>query len=128
MLRILVIEDDALIRGVLSRILQACGYAVTQATDGPTGLGVCREQGPDLVLTDLQMPGMNGIEVITQLHAFAPNLPVIVMSAEVRSGDLDPLGDAKRLGVAGVLAKPFNREALTQLVATALRRHEESNE
>jgi CheY-like chemotaxis protein len=128
MLRILVIEDDALIRGVLSRILEACGYAVTQVADGPTGLGVCREQGADLVLTDLQMPGMNGIEVITQLRAFAPNLPVIVMSAEARSGDLDPLGDAERLGVAGVLAKPFNREALTQLVAAAFRRHEESKE
>jgi CheY-like chemotaxis protein len=110
----------------LSRILEACGYAVAQAGDGPTGLEVCREQGADLVLTDLQMPGMNGIEVITQLRAFAPNVPVIVMSAEIRSGDLDPLGDAKRLGVAGVLAKPFNREALTRLVATALRQHDES--
>ena len=120
MLHILLIEDDAAVRGILSRMLEGAGYAVIQATNGADGLRLWREQGADLVLTDIQMPDMNGIEVIVQLRAFAPHLPVIAMSGGGQSRDLDLLGDAKLLGAVGVLYKPFTGEALTQAITAAL--------
>ncbi len=120
MLHILLIEDDAAVRGILSRMLEASGYAVIQATNGADGLRLWREQGADLVLTDIQMPDMNGIEVIVQLRAFAPHLPVIAMSGGGQSRDLDLLGDAKLLGAVGVLYKPFTGEALNQAITAAL--------
>jgi len=120
MLHILLIEDDAAVRGILSRMLEASGYAVIQATNGADGLRLWREQGADLVLTDIQMPDMNGIEVIMQLRAFAPHLPVIAMSGGGQSRDLDLLGDAKLLGAVGVLYKPFTGEALNQAITAAL--------
>ncbi len=120
MLHILLIEDDAAVRGILSRMLEASGYAVIQATNGADGLRLWREQGADLVLTDIQMPDMNGIEVIVQLRAFAPHLPVIAMSGGGQSRDLDLLGDTKLLGAVGVLYKPFTGEALNQAITAAL--------
>jgi two-component system response regulator (stage 0 sporulation protein F) len=128
MLHILLIEDDAAVRGILSRMLEGAGYGVIQATNGADGLRLWREQGPDLVLTDIQMPDMNGIEVIVQLRAFAPHLPVIAMSGGVQSRDLDLLSDAKLLGAVGVLYKPFTGEALTQAITAALQHTQPRNE
>jgi CheY-like chemotaxis protein len=82
--------------GLLIRMLVAAGHEVTAAANGAEGLAAWRERGADLVLTDMQMPEMNGIEVILQLRAFAPPVPVIAMSGGDRSRDLDLLGDLRR--------------------------------
>lgn len=120
MLRILLIEDDAAIRGLLVRMLTAAGHEVAASTNGAEGLAAWRERGADLVLTDMQMPEMNGIEVILQLRAFAPTVPVIAMSGGDRSRDLDLLGDAQLLGAVGLLQKPFTGESLMAAIAAAL--------
>jgi CheY-like chemotaxis protein len=120
-LRILLIEDDAQVRGVLSSVLVRSGHSVTSAANGAVGLRLWREHGADLVLTDIQMPETDGIEVILQLRTYAPELPVIAMSGGDRSGDLDLLGDARLLGAVALLKKPFSADALARAIAAAVR-------
>ncbi len=119
-LRILLIEDDAQVRGVLSSVLTKSGHQVTTAANGEVGLRLWREHGADLVLTDIQMPETDGIEVILQLRTYAPHLPVIAMSGGDRSGDLDLLGDARLLGAVALLKKPFSADALTRAISAAV--------
>lgn len=121
MLHILLIEDDAPIRELLTRMLVAAGHQVTTAANGAEGLRLWREQGADLVLTDIQMPGINGIEVMLQLRSYAPKLPVIAVSGGVRSRDLDLLGTVGLLGAVGLLQKPFTSAALKAAIAEALK-------
>jgi CheY-like chemotaxis protein len=121
MLHILLIEDDAPIRELLTRMLVAAGHQVTAAANGAEGLRLWREQGADLVLTDIQMPGINGIEVMLQLRSYAPKLPVIAVSGGVRSRDLDLLGTVGLLGAVGLLQKPFTSAALKAAIAEALK-------
>jgi CheY-like chemotaxis protein len=118
--RILVIEDDSAIRGLLVRMLSASGHSVSAAPNGAEALRLWRDGDVDLVLTDLQMPEMNGIEVILQLRAFAPSVPVIAMSGGDRSRDLGLLGDAQLLGAVGLLQKPFTGDALLAAIAAAM--------
>ena len=121
MLHILLIEDDGPIRELLTRMLVAGGHQVTAAENGAEGLRLWREQGADLVLTDIQMPGINGIEVMLQLRSYAPKLPVIAVSGGVRSRDLDLLGTVGLLGAVGLLQKPFTSAALKAAIAEALK-------
>ena len=118
--RVLLIEDDDSIRRTFTRALTASGHEVSVAANGADGLRLWRERGADLVLTDMQMPEMNGIELILQLRASAPTLPVIAMSGGDQSGDLNALRDAKLLGAVRLLAKPFSLDTLTAAVADAL--------
>jgi len=114
-------EDDDALRGLVIRVLMSAGYEVIDAPDGATGLRVWRERGADLVITDLHMPDTNGIEVMLELRAFAPTLPVIAMSGGQRALDLDLLGSARLLGAVSILTKPFSKDDLLASVAGALR-------
>lgn len=118
--RILLMEDDEALRGLLARVLRSAGYEVVEAADGASGLAHWREGGADLVLTDIHMPDTNGIEVMLELRTFAPALPVIAMSGGHRAVDLDLLGNARLLGAVSILAKPFSREEVLSAVAAAL--------
>lgn len=117
---ILVIEDDTQMRSALTRLLETSGHRVTAAANGAEGLRLWREHGADLVLTDIQMPVMNGIEVMLQLRAHAPMLPVLAMSGGDRSRDLDLLGTVGLLGAVGLLQKPFSLSELNAAIAAAL--------
>jgi CheY-like chemotaxis protein len=116
---VLLIDDDASILSAVRRLLIRSGHEVTEASNGAEGLRLWREQGAGLVLTDLQMPGMNGLEVILQLRAYAPDLPVIAMSGGGRSRDLDLLGSAGLLGAVGLLTKPFTADELAAAIGAA---------
>ena len=118
-LRILLIEDDASLLAAVSRLLVRVGYEVTEARNGAEGLRVWREQGADLVLTDIRMPGINGLEVIVQLRVYAPRLPVIAMSGGDCVRDLDLLGSAGLLGAVGLLTKPFGEDELAAAITAA---------
>ena len=114
--RILVIDDDPVARITIQTILEEEGYSVTCAEDGRRGLAAFRESRPDLVVTDIVMPGKEGIETILELRSIWPEGPIIAISAGGRIAKGDLLELAKGGGADAVLAKPFEPEALLALV------------
>jgi CheY-like chemotaxis protein len=120
MARILIVDDNAILAGAVRRVLERSGHEVRVAPTGLEGARQYREQAADLVLLDIHMPGMDGIEVLAQLRANAPTLPVIMMSGGVQTKSLDLLGDAVLLGAFATLAKPFSIDELLGVVAKGL--------
>jgi DNA-binding NtrC family response regulator len=120
MSRILVIDDDNSICLLLQRVLERLGHQVTVADDGQKGLAVHKATPADLVITDLIMPGMEGIETIMELRRRSPALKIIAMSGGGRGKGTDYLMMAQKFGVHGTLNKPFTLEALTGLVTEVL--------
>ena len=120
MARILVIDDERAVRDSLAKILQREGHEVVTASDGEEGLRRWREQGAAVVILDIHMPKSDGIEMLVQLRALEPSLPVIVISGGDHTHTLGLLGDAKLLGAVRALAKPFSLTELTAAVNHAL--------
>lgn len=87
MVKILVIDDDELIRTTLRRMLQAAGYAVVEAVDGDDGLRRFESEQPDLVLADILMPNKEGLETIRELRRMSQSVAIIAMSGGVGTGD-----------------------------------------
>ena len=110
--RILVIDDDAHIRRMLSRMLQQSGYEVKDAADGSEGLRLIREAPFDLVLTDLIMPEKEGIEMIIELRTEFPDVKIIAMSGGARMGPEAYLQLADSLGAERTFSKPIDRDEL----------------
>lgn len=117
---VLVIEDDAPLRRMITRFLGAAGYDICEAADGAAGLAIAREQRPDLVLLDLMMPGLDGWQVLQRLkgEAETAGLPVIVLTASVGASLSER---ALRLGAARYLVKPLDTRILVQTVDLLLR-------
>jgi nitrogen regulation protein NR(I) len=115
--RILLIEDDASIVGGLKKELQVEGYEVAVAERGDIGLAQAKEQSFDVVITDLKMPGLSGLELVQQLHAAKPKLPIILMTA---FGTTETAIEATKLGAYDYLLKPFDMAELFDLVAKSV--------
>src|SRR5213083_2775060 len=115
--RILLIEDDAGIVGGLKKELQFEGYEVAVAERGDKGLTQAKERPFDVVITDLKMPGLSGLELVEQLHAAKPKLPIILMTA---FGTTETAIEATKLGAYDYLLKPFDMAELLDLVAKAV--------
>ena len=120
MARILVMDDDALLRGALRVALEAAGYEVLEAADGDAGLRLQREQGADLVLVDIFMPQRDGLEVIRALRAETPQPKIVAMSGGGRTGQVEVLRAAAGLGASRTLLKPFEPRALLQVIRELL--------
>jgi CheY-like chemotaxis protein len=120
MLRVVVIDDEPGIRRSLRVLLGRFGYEAHEAADGQEGLRLCRELAPDLVITDIHMPGVDGIEVIAALHAMLPGLPIIAISGGDQSATLNLLGSAGLLGAVASLRKPFTVTEVLEAVSLAL--------
>lgn len=118
--RILVIEDEPALRQAIVRILGGAGYEVVQATNGREGISLWRRTSADLVVTDIQMPEKNGIEVVKELRGLAPVLPVIAMSGGDHSGELRALKEGGLLTNVTLLHKPFKYTELLGAVTAAL--------
>ena len=103
--KILLIEDDASIVGGLKKELQVEGYEVAVAGRGGEGLAQAKEHSFDVVITDLKMPGLSGLELVEQLHASKPKLPIILMTA---FGTTETAIEATKLGAYDYLLKPFD--------------------
>jgi len=116
MSRILLIEDNPLVRSVLSELLADFGHTVTEAGDGKEGLRLFQLVDPELVITDLVMPEVEGIEVLMKLRMYRSKAKIIVISGGVRGYGADFLEISKSLGASKVLAKPFTNEALLTAV------------
>jgi DNA-binding NtrC family response regulator len=118
--RILVIDDDAHLRSMVRHMLELDGYEVEDAADGDQGLRRCREMTPAMVITDLFMPGREGLETIMALRREAHDVPVVAISGGGSRGGIDQLATAGRLGAVATLSKPFSRAALLAVVHQAL--------
>lgn len=119
MARILIIEDDDLLRSVIATALTQSGHLVLQASEGREGCDLFRASPCDLVLTDLIMPGQEGIETIMRLRHDYPGLPIIAMSGGSTHAK-SYLSIAMKFGVRSVLAKPFTIAELARTIADAL--------
>jgi len=113
---ILVIDDDEPIRELLRTILEHEGYRVLEASDGDEGLKQFTETPTDLVITDLIMPGKEGIETIRDLRRKFPGVKIIAVSGGGRIGPDSYLKMAKGVGALRTLSKPFDRTILLKAV------------
>ena len=120
MTRVLVIDDDAGVRDLMQRVLADAGYLVACAVNGMDGLKTFQEFRPDLVVTDMIMPGKEGIETIRDLRSHDPAVPIIAVSGGGRVGSLDVLSLAEKFGANRILAKPFSGSALLNAVRGVL--------
>lgn len=130
MARILVIDDEAAVRATIQIVLSKAGHDVSLAPDGTAGVAAFEEGQFDLVMVDLFMPGMDGIEIMRLLHGKAPEIPIVAMSGIMRR-DMqhvppDYLHMATKLGAASALSKPFKANDLIAAVdgGLAARRNE----
>ncbi len=114
---VLIIDDDDSLRRVLEYNLREDGYQVVTAANGAAAIAQFHAGAVDLVLTDVRMPEMDGLELLTRLKAMASDLPVIVLTAH---GSIDSAVEAMKLGAADYLTKPFNRDQLKATVRKAL--------
>ena len=122
MSRILIIDDEQPVRSVFRRALERAGHEVSEAGDGQAGLKQIAASSFDLVVTDIVMPEMEGIEFILQVRREQPGLKVIAMSGGGRVAPKAYLDMARAAGAVSVLAKPFTIEALLAAVDAALKR------
>jgi DNA-binding response OmpR family regulator len=120
-MKILLIEDEARILSFLARGLTAEGYTVEWATDGRQGLARAVEQSWDLVILDLLLPSLSGLDVLRALHARRPELPVLILSARA---DLQTKLRGFELGASDYVPKPVALDELLARVRVQLRRHE----
>jgi two-component system NtrC family response regulator len=114
---ILIIDDDTSLRRVLEYTLEEAGHEVLTAADGVSGLALFGEQQPDLVITDLKMPGMSGFQVLAAIKERSLQTPVIVITA---FGAIETAVEAMKLGAYDYITKPFNRDELRLVVHKAL--------
>ncbi len=120
--RILLVDDDLLVSETLSAILRRAGYVITTAVNGNAGLKELQSQEFDLVITDIMMPRMDGIETILAIRRHNPLQKIIAISGGSLEVDLDYLKYAEKLGADGILYKPINTEQLLTMVGPLLQR------
>ena len=114
--KVLLIDDDVSLRRVTEYSLHSAGFHVYSAADGKQGLVLFREDHPDVVITDIQMPGLSGYEVLQQIKAERPETPVIVVTAY---SSVEKAVLAMKQGAHDYLAKPFSRDELVIVVNKA---------
>jgi CheY-like chemotaxis protein len=126
MTRVIIIDDEEDIRIVLKEIFVREGFDVAVASDGAEGLNLIRETGADLVITDIIMPGSDGVETAYDIRMEFPKTKIIVMSGGGNTGPLEYeptaiatnayLASAEAVGADLTITKPFNRQELIKAV------------
>lgn len=117
MARILIVDDERNIRLFMAENLKVRGYDVMEARDGVEALHALQSEHIALVITDLVMPNMDGLELITRLKQDYADIPIVVVSA---SAEISSLNCARELSVDAVLTKPFAPQKLLQITQTVL--------
>lgn len=121
MAKILVVDDDDQFRSMLEQMLTLDSHQVIVATDGEMALDLLQKKKPELIITDILMPKLDGIDFILELNRKDLNIPVIAISGGRRSISAEfNLESATLLGVKATLSKPFVREDLRNAVNKAL--------
>ncbi|MBM7653979.1 response regulator [Neobacillus cucumis] len=114
--KILIVDDQFGIRILLNEVFQKEGYQTFQAANGVQALEIVTKHHPDLVLLDMKIPGMDGIEILKRMKVIDPEIRVIIMTAY---GELDMIQEAKDLGALTHFAKPFDIDD----IRAAVRKH-----
>jgi CheY-like chemotaxis protein len=117
---VLVIDDDEEIRTLLRHVLARAGHSVDVASDGAEGLRRFGSRRPDVVITDIDMPNLDGHAVIEALRTARSDVPIVAISGGGPAAKDELLLQAARLGAAEVVTKPFGFEQLVGAVARAL--------
>lgn len=115
--KVLIVDDSALSRRTLRRILETANYSVVEAEDGMTGLELYFLEKPNLVLLDLVMKGMYGLDVLVKLREMDPKALVVIASADIQSSTRKMVDEA---GALGFITKPFVSEQVLAAVEAAL--------
>lgn len=115
MAKVLIIDDDDMTRKVISFMVKKGGHEALGASSGAEGVALIKEQSPDIVLLDIEMPEMNGYETLEQIRANedAASLKVVFLTGTV---DDEVLENSRKLGVFNVLEKPVNAEKLLAVI------------
>lgn len=114
---VLVVDDEINLRRVLCAQLSQAGWETGQAGSGEEALERVRQEDPDLVLTDLRMPGMDGLELLARLRRDFPEVPVVMLTA---FGSIDTAVEAMKRGAFDFLTKPFDKDKVVQTIHKAL--------
>lgn len=120
--RILIADDETQVREVLAEYFASQGYTIEAAADGLAAVDAFRRHRPDLILLDVRMPGLSGVEVLRRIHATDADVPVVIVST---TEDRDLARDLQRSGAVDTVAKPFDFAHLDRVVAAALARARE---
>jgi len=116
MAHILVIDDENLIRSLFRQFLETSGYSVALASDGREGLQMMKQQKPDLIITDIMMPEMDGLELLMHIKKQNLDIPVIAISGGMKTQPANFLPQAKKLGAHRVFIKPIKLAELFDAV------------
>jgi two-component system, response regulator, stage 0 sporulation protein F len=111
--KILIVDDQYGIRILLNEVFQKEGYTTFQAANGVQALDIVQKHSPDLVLLDMKIPGMDGIEILKRIKAINQDIQVIIMTAY---GELDMIQETKELGAIMHFAKPFDIDEMREAV------------
>lgn len=117
--KILIVDDSPSIRQMVEVTLKSAGYDITAAVDGQNALDICQDSTFDFVLTDVNMPNMDGITLVKSLRAMSAfsATPIVVLTTEAGS---DVKAQGKEAGATGWMVKPFDPAKLLQLVSKVL--------
>lgn len=115
--RILVIDDEVDLRGMLEFALGEQGYEVIQAQDGEEGLNMARREAVDLIICDIRMPRLDGVETARVLRQELPGIPIIMVTGLLSD---EPQEACFRAGVAAFLRKPFSLQELSEIIQRQL--------
>lgn len=111
--KVLIVDDQFGIRTLLNEVLQKEGYEIFQAANGLQALDVTEKHDPDLVLLDMKIPGMDGLEILSKLKEIKADIKVIIMTAY---GEKDLIEKTKELGALAHFSKPFDIDEIRSAV------------
>jgi len=117
MARVLLIDDEDMVRQTLGMALKRAGHDVVLAADGTEGVQLLGLHGADVVITDIIMPNKEGIETIAEIRVAHPQVPIIAISGGGRTSNFQFLDLARRLGAGHVLRKPFRTAELLKVIS-----------
>jgi len=120
MAHILVIDDDPVLRRVITLALEGAGHSVLRCENGKKAIDFLAHEHADLLITDIIMPEMDGVETVRAALQLRPDLPILAMSGGGSFDPADYLGIAQAFGATAVLSKPFRPADLVAMVAKLL--------
>ena len=115
-MRILVVDDNPMMRKTVRVLLETAGLEVVEASSGRAAVQAYQAAPVDLVICDLFMPDVDGLEVLRELRRVAPQVKVIAMSGGAAGGGIDLLPVARKLGAAALLYKPFTQRTVLETI------------